>query len=48
MSKRITVVLTDKIISKLRKIQAAQIQKTDSSVSFSHVINETLKTALKI
>ncbi|MDH3853511.1 MAG: hypothetical protein OES23_03575 [Nitrosopumilus sp.] len=48
MSKRISLILTDKVISKLRKIQAVQIEKTNSSVSFSHVINEILEKALKI
>jgi len=47
MSKRITIMLDDDLAVKLRKIQAEQIRKSDKSVSFSHVINETLKAGLK-
>ena len=47
MPKRITIMLEDDLISKLRKIQAEQIKKSEGSVSFSHVINETLRKELK-
>ncbi len=47
MSKRITVVLEDDILKKLRIIQAKQIKDSSVSVSFSKVINETLKKSLK-
>jgi len=44
MSKRITIILDDDLTSKLRKIQAEQIKKSEDSMSFSQVINETQKT----
>jgi hypothetical protein len=47
MIRRHTIVLDKDIETKLRHIQANQIKKTGSSVSFSAVINETLKKALK-
>jgi len=48
MAKRITVMLDDDIIKKLRLIQAKMIAKEPvMSVSFSKVINETLKKSLK-
>ena len=47
MAKRITIMLDDDLASKLRKTQAEQIRKSDKSVSFSHVINETLRKATK-
>ncbi len=47
MGKRITVVLDEDLLKKLRIIQAKQIKDSASSVSFSKVINETLKKSLK-
>lgn len=47
MGKRVTVVLEDDILKKLRIIQAKQIKDSSASVSFSEVINETLKKSLK-
>ena len=47
MSKRITIMLDDDIASKLRKIQAGGIKRSSKSVSFSRVINETLRKGLK-
>jgi hypothetical protein len=47
MSSRITIVLDDDLVTKLRKIQAEQIRKTDKGVSFSQVINDTLKKGIK-
>jgi hypothetical protein len=46
MPKRITIMLDDDLATKLRKIQAEQIRKSGNSVSFSRVINETLKSVL--
>jgi len=45
--KRHTIVLDKDVESKLRNMQADLIKKTGSSVSFSAVINQTLKKALK-
>jgi len=47
MAKRITKMIDDDIDKKLRLIQAKQISKTNSSVSYSSVINEVLRRHLK-
>jgi len=47
MSKRITIMIEDELDKKLRLIQAKTIQSTNSSVSFSSVINKILKNNLK-
>lgn len=46
-SKRITIVMDDEVIQKLRQIQAQKIRETQSSVSFSQVLNNQLKIGLK-
>jgi len=48
MSQRITSMFDDDIVKKLRDRQAKQIQNSQSSVSFSKVLNETLRKALKL
>jgi hypothetical protein len=47
MGKRITIVLDDDIDKKLRLLQAKAIQNSNSSVSFSKVMNEVLVKGLK-
>lgn len=47
MSKRITVMIEDDIIEKLRNLQAKQIKESTSAVSLSQVINDVLKRNLK-
>ncbi len=47
MAKRITVVLDDELVKKLRNIQSKKIIKSKKSVSFSSVINEELRKSLK-
>jgi len=47
MPKRITVVLDDELVKKLRNIQSKKVSKSKKSVSFSSVINEELRKALK-
>jgi len=47
MVKRVTIMLDDDLDKKLRLIQAKAIQSTTSSVSFSAVLNNTLRTSLK-
>ncbi len=47
MSQRITVVLDDEIVRSLRQKQARQIKNSTKSVSFSRVLNETLRISLK-
>ena len=48
MAQRITVVLQDDVIKKLRLKQAKEIQDSSQSISFSHIINEELRKSLKL
>ena len=45
--KRVTIVLDDFLAKKLRIIQSKKISKSNKHVSFSSVINEELRKALK-
>ncbi len=47
MAKRITVVLDNELVKKLRIIQSKKIAKLRKSVSFSRVVNEELRNAIK-
>lgn len=47
MAKRITIMIDDELDKKLRQLQAKLIQETSSSISYSQVLNETLKKRLK-
>jgi len=47
MTKRVTIVLDDDIVKKLRTIQSKNIAKSKKSVSFSSVINDELGKVLK-
>lgn len=47
MIRRHTIILDKGIETKLRHMQADLIKKTGSSVSFSAVINQMLKKALR-
>lgn len=47
MAQRITIMLDEDVAKKLRNIQAKQLKNSTASVSFSKVINETLKKTLK-
>ena len=47
MAKRITIMLDDDLVKKLHETQAKQIKKSISSVSFSAILNETLRKSLK-
>ena len=47
MPKRITVVLDDDLVKKLRIIQSKKVSKSKKSVSFSSVINEELRKVVK-
>jgi len=46
LGKRITIVLDEALVKKLRIIQSKKISKSTNSVSFSSVINEVLRKAL--
>ena len=47
MSKRITIVLDDDLVKKLRIVQSKKISKSTEHVSFSRVINDELRKVLK-
>ena len=47
LGKRITIMLDDDLIKKLRAEQAKLIKKSTKSVSFSRVVNELLRKGLK-
>ncbi|MGD2107568.1 MAG: hypothetical protein PVH93_08175 [Nitrosopumilaceae archaeon] len=47
MAKRITIMLDDDLVKKLHEIQAKQIKETSESVSFSAVLNQTVRKKLK-
>ena len=47
MLKRVTFMLDDDVQKKLRQVQAKMILDTTRSISFSKVINETLKKIIK-
>jgi len=46
MSTRVTIVLDDDNLKKLRNLQAKMIKESNKSVSFSKVINEVIKKNL--
>ena len=46
MSKRITIMIDDDIDKKLRLRQAKQIQQEQKSISYSKVLNDTLRSGL--
>ena len=45
-SRRVTIVLDDDLVKKLRERQSKLIKKTTSSVSFSRVLNDILRESL--
>ncbi|MFQ5782609.1 MAG: hypothetical protein ACE5GR_06095 [Nitrosopumilus sp.] len=47
MGKRITIVLDEDLLKKLREKQAKQIKESSKSTSFSSVINQTLRKHIK-
>lgn len=46
MSKRITIMIDDDLDKKLRLKQAKSIQKSNKSVSYSRVLNDTIRKNL--
>ena len=47
MSQRITIVLDDDLVKKLRVIQSKKLVKSKQNVSFSSVINDELRKVVK-
>ena len=48
MSKRVTIMIGDAVDAKVRKKQAQLITKTNSTVSYSSVINSVLNNEFKL
>jgi len=47
MPKRVTILLDDDLMKKLRHIQSKNISKSTHYVSFSGIINDELRKAVK-
>ncbi len=47
MGKRVTIVVDDDLVKKLRERQSNLIKKSTKSVSFSRVVNESVRKGLK-
>jgi hypothetical protein len=47
MGKRVTVIIDDDILKKLREKQAKLIKESTKSVSFSRVLNDVLRKNVK-
>ena len=47
MSKRITILIDEDLDKKLRSLQAKLILETSSSISYSQIINDTLRKSIK-
>ncbi len=47
MTKRVTIVLRDEFVKKIRERQANLIKKTSEAVSFSKIVNDVIREGLK-
>jgi hypothetical protein len=47
MGIRVTVLIDDEIMAKLRNVQASMIKNSSKSVSFSSVLNQILEEGLR-
>lgn len=47
MARRVTIVMDEDIIKKLHERQAKQIKESAKSISFSSVVNETIRKHIK-
>jgi predicted transcriptional regulator len=47
MSRRVSIVLDDDLVKKLKIIQSKRLIKSNESISFSRVINDELRKAVK-
>lgn len=48
MGKRITITMDENIVNQIKEIQSLKINSSIRAVSFSHVVNQILKEALKV
>ena len=47
MARRVTIVMDEDIIKKIHERQAKQIKESAKSISFSRVVNETIRKHIK-
>ena len=47
MARRVTIIMDEDIIKKLHERQAKQIKESAKSISFSSVVNETIRKHIK-
>ncbi len=47
MTQRITLLVDDELVWKLREIQAKLVKKTHKSASFSKVVNDAIRKGIK-
>ena len=47
MTERITLLMDDELVWKLREIQAKLLKKTHKSISFSKVVNDVIRKGIK-
>jgi hypothetical protein len=47
MAERITIMLDEDLVRKLRNRQAKTLKETNKSISFSKVLNEVIRESLK-
>ena len=47
MARRVTIVMDEDIIKKLHERQAKQIKESAKSISFSSVVNQTIRKQIK-
>lgn len=47
MAKRVTIMISDDLDKKLRSLQVKEIIKNSKSVSYSKVLNDVVRKALK-
>ena len=47
MSKRVTIMIDEELDRKLRQMQATRIEKENASISYSKVVNDCLRKAMK-
>ncbi len=47
MLKRISIMLDDKLVRKIRSEQAKKLYNSEKSISFSQILNQVLRSGLK-
>ena len=47
MRKRVTVIMSDDVNKKLRSLHGEKVKNSQSAISFSDIVNDILRKALK-